>query len=178
MKVILCENVPNLGEMGATVTVNDGYARNYLLPRRLAVQADSGSAKQIEHEIRNIRRREEKVREKLREQAKVLGKATVNITMRAGAEDKLYGSVTTKHIADKLNEQGFEVDRKSVELDEPIKSLGVFTVPVKLGLGVEANVKVWVEKEQEAEPEAAAEAAETAAKPAAPAAGEEPKETS
>ncbi len=172
MKVILCENVPNLGEMGTTVTVNDGYARNYLLPRRLAVRADSGSAKQIEHELRNIRRREEKVREQLRQQAKTLDKATVNITMRAGAEDKLYGSVTSKHIADKLNEQGYSVDRKSIELEEPIKTLGVFTVPVKLGLGVEANVKVWVEKEG-GEPEEAASATPASA----PAAGEESKET-
>ncbi|MFP4192375.1 MAG: 50S ribosomal protein L9 [Candidatus Hydrogenedentota bacterium] len=147
MKIILRDSVEGLGEIGETVTVADGYARNYLIPRKVAVSADSGSAKQIEHEIRNIRRREEKKRAELMNDAKKLEKTTVNLVMRAGPEDRLYGSVTPAHIADKLKEQGFAVDRKNIHIPEPIKSLGIHKVAVRLGLGVEAQIKVWVEKE-------------------------------
>ncbi len=147
MKVILRDSVEGLGEIGETVTVKDGYARNYLIPRKVAVSADSGSAKQIEHEMRNIRRREEKKRAELMDDAKKLEKTTVNLVMRAGPEERLYGSVTPAHIADQLKEQGFAVDRKNLNIPEPIKTLGIHKVAVRLGLGVEAQVKVWVEKE-------------------------------
>ena len=162
MKVILCEHVSNLGEMGDTVSVADGYARNYLIPRKLAVQSDSASAKQIEHERRRIKKREEKVRGALQDVAEKLGALTVEITMRAGEDEKLFGSVTTANIAARLKELGHEVDRKSVGLTEPIKTLGVFSVPVKMGSGVEANVKVWVSAEQEAEAPAEASTGEEA----------------
>ena len=150
MKVILSENVPNVGMMGATVKVADGYARNYLIPRKLAVSVGSGSAKQIEHEMRIIRRREDKMLAQLAELAKKIEGLTVEIKARAGEEDKLFGAVTTAMIAEKLNAMNFAVDRKSIHLDEPIKSLGIFSVPVKLGKGVEASVKVWVTTEAEA----------------------------
>jgi large subunit ribosomal protein L9 len=153
LKVILCENVPNLGEMGAEVNVADGYARNYLIPRKLAVNAHSASAKQIEHEKRNISRREEKLRAQLAEVAKKLEDVTVEIKVRAGEEDKIFGSVTTAHIAEGLKELGHDVDRKNLQLDEPIKSLGIYAVPVRLVSGIEANVKVWVTSEQPEEPE-------------------------
>ena len=144
MKVILSEDVANLGKMGATVTVAEGYARNFLLPRKLAVRADSGSAKQIDHEMRVIKRREEKVRAVLTEQAKKLEGITIEIKARAGEEDKIFGSVTTAHIAEKLAEAGHTIDRKAVHLEEPIKSLGIFGVPVRLATGIEATIKVWV----------------------------------
>ncbi|HPO12227.1 MAG TPA: 50S ribosomal protein L9 [Candidatus Hydrogenedentes bacterium] len=146
MKVILCEDVENLGSMGATVKVADGYARNYLIPRKLAVGADSATAKQIEHELAIIKRREEKRRAELAKFAKQIDGVTTEFQMRAGEEDKLFGSVTNAMIAEKLQEMGHAVDRKSIHLDEPIKSLGIFTVPVKLGSGIEAQVKVWVSK--------------------------------
>lgn len=158
MKVILSENVPNLGEMGTTVKVAAGYARNFLLPRKLAVMAESGSAKQIEHEMRIIRRREEKHLAKMAEYAKTLEALTIEIRVRAGEEDKIFGSVTALHIAEKLQELGHTVDRKSIHLEEPIKALGIYTVPVRLAKGVDANVKVWVAAEAPAEAEAQAEA--------------------
>lgn len=171
MKVILCENVPNLGEMGTTVKVADGYARNFLLPRKLAVSADSSSAKQIEHEMRIIRRREEKVRTELSAVAKKLAGVTIEIKAKAGAEERIFGSVTTAQIAEGLKAQGYTVDRKAITLEDPIKSLGIYTVTVRLIRGVEAPVKVWVTKEETEEEiaaavpqggiEAAAEPAET-----------------
>ncbi len=150
MKVILSEHVSNLGEMGQTVNVADGYARNYLLPRKLAVSVESASARQIEHEMRIIRKREERVREKLRIVAKQLEEATFEFKARAGQDEKLFGSVTSAQIAEKLKEAGYDVDRRGVQLPEPIKQLGIFTVPVKLGSGVEAAVKVWVQSEEPA----------------------------
>jgi len=153
MKVILCQDVANLGKMGASVKVADGYARNYLLPRKLAVQADSASAKQIEHELRIIRRREEKERTALQQFAKTLEGVTVELQARAGEEDKLFGSITTAQIAEKLAEMGHTVDRKHIELEEPLKTLGIFSVPVRLGRGVEAAIKVWVTPIQETEGE-------------------------
>ena len=144
MNVILCENVDNLGVMGQQVKVADGYARNYLIPRKLAVQADSATAKQIEHELRIIKRREEKQRAALTVVADKLRAVTLEFKMRAGEEDKIFGSVTTAMIAEQLAEAGYEVTRKQVILEEPIKSLGIFSVTVKLFPGIEAPVKVWV----------------------------------
>lgn len=150
MKVILSQDVPNLGKMGVTVNVADGYARNFLLPRKLAVSASSSSAKQIEHEMRIIRRREEKRREEMMAVAKQLAGLTLEFKARAGEEDKIFGSVTSAHIAEKLAELGHAIDRKSIVLDEPLKSLGVFSVAVKLPGGIDASVKVWVQPLEEA----------------------------
>lgn len=151
MRVILCEHVGNLGEMGDTVKVADGYARNYLIPRKLAVSVDSASAKQIEHELRIIKKREAVVRSRLQDQAQEIEKLTLDFTMRAGEGGKLFGSVTSAMIAERLRELGHEVDRRKVELEESIKELGIFTVPAGLGSGVTAGVKVWVQPEQETE---------------------------
>jgi len=150
VKVILCEHVSNLGEMGQTVNVADGYARNFLIPRKLAVNVESASARQIEHEMRIIRKREERVRAHLRDVAKQLEEVTFEFKARAGQDEKLFGSVTSAQIAEKLKEAGYDVDRRSVLLPEPIKQLGIYTVPVKLGSGVEASVKVWVQSEEPA----------------------------
>jgi len=144
MKVILCENVENLGEMGHQVQVADGYARNYLIPRKLAVQADSASAKQIEHEMRIIKRKEEKRRAELTAVADKMAELTLEFQMRAGEDDKIFGSVTTAMIAEKLGTHGYSVSRKQVVLEEPIKSLGIFSVKVRLLSGIEAHIKVWV----------------------------------
>jgi len=167
MKVILCENVPNLGEMGTTVKVAPGYARNFLLPRKLAVPAESGSAKQIEHEMRNIKRREEKVRAHLAEEAKKLGAISIEITAKAGEEGKIFGSVTNVQIAEALKPLGYAVDRKSIHIDEPIRSLGAHEVSVKLMRGIEAKVTVNVVKEAEEAAEAPG-AVEEAPAPEAP----------
>jgi large subunit ribosomal protein L9 len=144
LKVILCDDVDNVGNMGDTVRVAPGYARNFLLPRKLAVLAESASAKQIEHELKIIKKREDKKRATLRDVAKVLEAVTVDIQVRAGEGDKLFGSVTNGNISERLAELGHKIDKKSIKLEEPIKHLGIFMVPVKLGVGVEAQVKVWV----------------------------------
>lgn len=144
LKVILCDDVDNVGNMGETVRVAPGYARNFLLPRKLAVLAESASAKQIEHELKIIKKREDKKRASLRDVAKVLETVTVDIQVRAGEGDKLFGSVTNGNISERLAELGHTVDKKSIKLEEPIKHLGIFMVPVKLGVGVEAQIKVWV----------------------------------
>ncbi len=144
MNVILCDNIDNLGVMGQQVKVADGYARNYLIPRKLAVQADSATAKQIAHELHIIKRREEKKRTELTAVGDKLRSLTLEFKMRAGEEDKIFGSVTTAMIAEKLGELGFEVARKQIVLEEPIKSLGIFSVSVKLFPGIETAVNVWV----------------------------------
>jgi large subunit ribosomal protein L9 len=162
MNVILCDDVENLGEMGQTVKVADGYARNFLIPRRLAVKADSASAKQIEHELSIIKRREEKRRAEQSKIAKELEKITVEIKVRAGEGDKIFGSVTAGHIAEKLAEMGQEINRKTIVLAEPIKSLGIFKVAVKFPGGIEAQIKVWVTGIEEAK-KSDAEIAELAA---------------
>lgn len=149
MKVILCEHVDHLGDMGQTVKVTPGYARNFLLPRKLAVQADSGNAKQIEHELKIIKKREEKWRAEQQGLAKKLEGLTVDIKMRSGEGDKLFGSVTNVMIAEKLAALGHVINRKNIELGEPIKTLGIYTVKVKLATGIYAEIKVWVSSENE-----------------------------
>ena len=144
LKVILRDDVEHVGNMGETVRVAPGYARNYLIPRNLAVLAESASAKQIDHELKIIKKREDKKRAHLKDIAKVLESVTVDIKMRAGEGDKLFGSVTTLHIAERMAELGHTIDKKSIKLEEPIKQLGIFMVPVRLGVGVDAQIKVWV----------------------------------
>jgi len=144
MNVILCENIESLGVMGDRVSVADGYARNFLIPRKLAVPVDTASAKQIQHELGIIKRREDKRRTEMTDVADQMRGLTLEFQMRAGEEDRIFGSVTPQMIAEKLTEAGHAVSKKSVLLEEPIKSLGIFNVSVKLFPGVETEVKVWV----------------------------------
>ena len=144
MKVILSKDVPNLGRAGETVNVADGYARNFLMPRQMAVSAHSGSAKQLEHQRRVIQLREEKRRGRMAEIAGNIGGLTIEFAMHSGTEDKIFGSVTAAHIAERLHELGYDVDRKAVRLHEPIKTLGVFVVPLELTADITAEVTVWV----------------------------------
>jgi large subunit ribosomal protein L9 len=155
MKVILCEDVDNLGGMGETVRVASGYARNFLLPRKLAVAADSASARQIEHEMRIIRKKEEKRRVELTEVAKGMASLQVEMLAKAGENGKLFGSITTLHIVQKLQDLGYEVNRRKIVLEEPIKSLGEHKVKIALGVGVVATINISVladeiEEQQEA----------------------------
>lgn len=158
MKVMLCQSVPNLGEIGATVNVAAGYARNFLFPRKLAVQIDSVSAQQIAHETRIIRKREEEHRAAMHGVAGEMAKLQIEIPARAGTEGKLFGSVTTANIAAALKDLGHEVDRRNIKLEAPIKSLGSYSVPIRLATDVEASITVQVIAEaEEAAPEPAAE---------------------
>lgn len=147
MEVILTENVSGLGREGDVVKVSDGYARNFLIPKQLAVEAIEKNRRLLEHKKRqkiNQGARQKKEAEKL---AKELANLSCTIPMRAGESDRLFGSVTTMDIAKALREQGFEVDRRKIELDEPIKELGAFTVPIRIHADVAANVRVLVIRE-------------------------------
>ena len=147
MQVILREDVPNLGRPGDVVKVRDGYARNFLLPRNLAVEANEKNIAAFEHQKRlALRRREAKTRESMTLKEK-LESVSIRLTARAGEEGKLFGSVTNIDIERALREQGFDVDRRKINLAEPIKQLGDFTVPVKIDPEVEANLKVNVSAE-------------------------------
>ncbi|MCA1901429.1 MAG: 50S ribosomal protein L9 [Candidatus Hydrogenedens sp.] len=144
MKVILCRDIEKLGKVGETVNVADGFARNYLIPRKLAVSVQSASAAEIKHHFEIIQRRETKRKAQMESVAKQLNAITIEFKMRAGDEDKLFGSVTSAMIAEELHKMHFDIDRKQIVLEEPIKTLGIFCVPVKLGSGVTAELKVWV----------------------------------
>lgn len=144
MNVILTESVDGLGKIGEIVKVKPGYARNYLVPRKLAVEAKPENVKELEHQKRQIERRKQKLT-----QAAELLKVKIEgilctIAHRAGEEGKLFGSVTTMEIEGKLAEAGVEIDRRKIALEEPIKALGDYTVLVKLDAGVTANIKVKV----------------------------------
>ena len=147
MKVILTETLEHIGDAGDIVEVKPGYARNYLLPRKLALVASTGNMAVYE-EFQN-QRGAQAAREKreAEERAEALGKASVTVAVAVGEEDRIFGSVTNQQIADLLKDQNFDVDRRTIQLDEPIRALGVYDVPIKLHSEVEATVKVWVVKE-------------------------------
>jgi large subunit ribosomal protein L9 len=146
MKVVLREDIRDLGKVGDVLEVKDGYARNYLIPRKLAVRADEGSLKRVEHEKKVLRDRKEKELKEARALADRIGKASCTIPVQVGEEDKIFGSVTAMDISECLSKEGIEVDKKIISLEEPIRALGVFSVPVRLNPEVEAKLKVWVVK--------------------------------
>jgi large subunit ribosomal protein L9 len=146
MKVILREDVKDLGEMGSIVEVKIGYGRNYLLPRNLAVEANPKNLRQFEHEKKNILVKAKKVKQSMQDVADQISKMTITIEAQAGEEDKLFGSVTSKDIAEAIALQGVEIDKRKVILEEPIKRLGSYEVNVKVHKDVTASVKVEVKK--------------------------------
>ena len=147
MEVILQEKIDKLGDVGDVVRVKDGYARNYLMPRGLVVEATPGNVRAVEDLKGQIASREKKATAQLRELADKLSKLKLSAPVKVGEDDRLFGSVTAITISELLQEQGHEVDRKAIDLDEPIKTLGVHSVPVKLHPEVEAEIKVYVIKE-------------------------------
>src|SRR5450755_485135 len=142
MEVILREGVERLGSRGQVVKVADGYARNFLLPKRLAVAATDSNRKIVEQERQAHLRREAKQKGEAEDLAKLLGGVTVTIAQKAGENDQLFGSVTAKDVADALAQQNYTIDRRKVQLEEPIKQLGEFKVPVRLHRDVTAEVTV------------------------------------
>src|SRR5258708_25657849 len=148
MQVILRDDMENLGKSGEVVNVKPGYARNYLLPRGLAVKATATDVARVAHEKRVIAARAAKLAKEAQSEADRLSQVSVSIARAVGEEDKLFRSVTTRHIAEALLEQGVTVDSKKLQLDEPIKTLGLTEVGVKLGRGVAATIKVWVVKKE------------------------------
>jgi len=148
MEVILREDIERLGNRGQVVKVADGYARNFLLPKRLAVAATDANRKIVEQERQAHLRREAKQKTEAEDLSKLLAGVTVTIVQKAGENDQLFGSVTSKDVADALAQKNFTIDRKKVHLEEPIKQLGEFKVPVRLHKDVTAEVTVQVVKEE------------------------------
>lgn len=144
MKVILRQNYENLGTIGELVDVKDGYARNFLIPRQIAYRATPGAMRAIETDKRRYDTQQAKIEGEARGQAEKLESVSITIPMRVGEEDRLFGSVTSMMIADELARQGHEIDRRSITLEEPIKTLGMFDVPIKLHANVTATLKVFV----------------------------------
>ena len=151
MEIILREAVDSLGHPGDVVSVRAGYARNYLLPRKLAYLATSGNLKIMEQQRNNLLRRESKQKaeaEKLRE---MMSSVEISVTRRVGEQEVLYGSVTTSDIAEELEKKGFTVDKRKIAIDEHIKQLGEFLIPIRLFTDVTAEVKLRVLAEDEEE---------------------------
>ncbi len=148
MKLILREDVQNLGKSGDVVQVKDGYGRNFLIPRNLAFLATRKNLASLEHEKRVISDAQKKKQGEAEQVAKALSEHSCTITCSAGEQDKLFGAVKRRDIADQLRRDGFDVDRRQIVLDEPLKQLGVFTVPIKLGEGVETEIKVWLVRKE------------------------------
>jgi large subunit ribosomal protein L9 len=147
MKVILRENVENLGKGGELVEVKPGYGRNYLLPRGLAVLANPRNVRELEHQRQVAAAKAAKMRASAEAVAKRLAETPVTLKRKVGEQDKLYGSVTALDIAEALAARGLQLDRRSLDLAEPIKTVGDFEVPVKLHADVVGKAKVKVEPE-------------------------------
>ncbi len=147
MKVILKEDVNNLGKMGDIVNVRNGYARNYLIPKNLAVEANQRNIKEFEHHKRIIQEKARKIRDAAQILAEKISSTPLVIKAKAGEEEKLFGSVTNIDIEKALNEAGFEIERKKIILEEPIKRLGEYAVPVRIHSDVTATLTIQVESE-------------------------------
>lgn len=147
MKVILKEDVKGLGSAGDVKEVKKGHAENFLIPRDLALIASDKNMKVYEAFKRTQVKKLEKDREHLRKVAEQIAAITCNITVQAGEDEKLYGSVTGSDIAEALKKQGVDIDKRKIVLEEPIKKTGVYTVPVHLAPEIEASLKLWVIKQ-------------------------------
>lgn len=148
MEVILREDIEKLGTRGQVVKVAPGYARNFLLPKRLAFTATESNKKIVEQERQAHLRKEAKLQGEAEDLGKMLTGVTVTILQKAGEADQLFGSVTAKDIAEALEKQNYTIDRRKIQLDDPIKQLGEFKVPVRLHKEVTAEVTVIVAKEE------------------------------
>lgn len=151
MKIILRKNVNKLGNIGDVVNVKNGYARNFLFPRELAYLATESALKTIEIEKRKMLSKLAKEREIAEQLAQELSNIQLSIPMKVTDEGNLYASVTNQLIVDKLQELNFTLDKKQILLDEPLKTLGVFDVKIKVHSDINTNIKVWVINENEAE---------------------------
>ena len=147
MKVILRKDFEGLGSIGDVVVVKDGYARNYLIPRNIGYRATTSSLRALEEEKKQLTRQQIKQLKDAEKIAAEIEKVSLTIPMKVGEDDKLFGSVTSQMIADALAEKGFTIDKRHIELEEPIKTLGIFEIPVKIHSKVVGKAKVWVVRE-------------------------------
>ncbi|MBI1932730.1 MAG: 50S ribosomal protein L9 [Ignavibacteriales bacterium] len=147
MKVILRKNYDQLGKIGDLVDVKDGFARNFLLPRQIAYIATQGNIRSLEEEKQQIVKKEVKELEAAKLLAVDLEKISITIPVKVGEEDRIFGSVTNQMIADALKEKKYDIDKRKIDLDEPIKALGIYSISIKLHPDVNAVVKTWVVRE-------------------------------
>jgi large subunit ribosomal protein L9 len=146
MEVILRQDIDRLGKSGDRIKVKEGYARNFLIPRGLAYEISPANLAVLAEEQKLSAIREQKMLRTYQDIAKAIERTSLTVKVLVGLEDKIFGSVTSQVIAELLAEKGIEVDRRKIQLDEPIKALGVYEVPIKLHTDIEAKVKVWVVK--------------------------------
>jgi large subunit ribosomal protein L9 len=149
MEVILRETIDNLGRAGQVVKVADGYARNYLLPRKLAYPATEGNRKVIEFERQSLLRKEAKQKEDAEKLLQMLEKVEITIRRKVGEQNMLYGSVTNADVADELEKKGFQIEKRKIHMEDHIKEIGEYSIPVRLFKDVTAHVKLSVVQETE-----------------------------
>ena len=147
MKVILRRNFDQLGKVGDVANVKDGYARNYLIPRQIAYQATKGNILALEEEKKQILKKEAKDLDVAQKLANDIEKVSITIPVKVGEEDKIFGTVTSQMIADSMKEKGYDIDKRKIEITEPIKALGIYSVTIKIHPSVSAVVKTWVVRE-------------------------------
>src|SRR5215470_3989420 len=150
MEVILRETIDSLGRAGQVVKVADGYARNYLLPRKLAYVATPGNLKVIEFERQSLLRKEARQKDDSEKLKQILDTVEIVIRRKVGEQDALYGSVTNSDVADELEKKGLQIEKRKIQMDDHIKKLGEFSIPIRLFRDVTAHVKLKVEAEPEA----------------------------
>ncbi len=154
MKVILKQDVENVGRKGDLVNVSAGFGRNYLLPKKLALEVTPSNLKMIEIERQALKKKLEKERQSYQDVIRRLNEVTLSFTRKSGEKDMIFGSVSASDIKEALDKLGFEIEKKKISLDEPIKRLGNYTVPVKVFHDDKASLKVEVRREEEPAPEA------------------------
>lgn len=147
MQVILLEDVPSLGKVGDLVRVSDGYGRNYLIPKKKAILATEKSFKVLEHQKRQVQHRMERTKKDAEKTAQQIENLSCTFSKNVGESGKLFGAVTSMEIEAYLKGQGIEVDRKKILLEEPIKNLGMYSIPIKLLPEVTVHLKIWVVQE-------------------------------
>lgn len=147
MKIILTETIPSLGQIGDIVNVAPGYARNYLFPKRLAMEAIEKNVRDLDHKKTILAEKREKVRQEMLSLAERLSQVKISLKRKVSEEDKLYGSVSAGDILTALENQGFDLPRRSVQMEQPIKQLGEYTVAVRIDAQIAAQVSVTVDKE-------------------------------
>ncbi len=147
MKIILRKDFEQLGKVGDVVEVKNGFARNYLIPRQLAFTATKGNLRALEEEKVQLVKKDAKILTAAQQQSAELEKISITITVKVGEEDKMFGTVTSQMIAESISEKGFQIDKRKIEISEPIKALGIYNINVKLHPEVIASVKTWVVRE-------------------------------
>jgi len=147
MKVILTGDVEKLGKAGDALEVKDGFARNYLIPKKLALAATSKNLHQLEHQRKLIQAREQVRKQNAQALKAQIEQLSVTIPCKVGESDRLFGSVTAMDIAQALKKEKLEIDKRWIKLEEPLKALGVYTIPIHLEHDLEANLKIWLVKE-------------------------------